>query len=77
MVISDELFNYREDLLAECLRAYGLEEGLVQRVREIDECFRKQIVKSSPRERSFRGKKLPLKGYEPLELLVGSMLRSA
>lgn len=73
MVISDELFDYREDLLADCFRRYGLEEPLIERIRTIDEVFRKQIVKDVPRTRAWKGQRLPLTGYESLVLLAGSL----
>jgi truncated hemoglobin YjbI len=72
MVISDELFDYREDLMAECLRRAGVAEHLVERWRSVDEIFRKQIVKSEPFPKKLRGVELPLSGYEALELAVGA-----
>ena len=72
MVISDELFDYREDLLADCLRRAGLPEHLVRRWRAVDERFRKQVVKSKPFAKKLRGVALPLTGYESIELAVGS-----
>jgi truncated hemoglobin YjbI len=37
MVISDELFDYREALMERCLREHGLSEEHVRDVRAIDE----------------------------------------
>ncbi len=73
MVISDELFDYREALMEECLRRHGLSEPLVQRFRAIDETFRKQIVKSEPWPRIVRGTPLPVDGYETVELSIGTI----
>ncbi len=73
MVISDELFDYREDLLADCLRRYGLSEALVAHVREVDEAFRKQIVKDTPRPRKIGGVAMPLEGYEDVEMAIGAL----
>ena len=73
MVISDELFDHREDLLMDCLRRHGIEERLVQRWRAIDERFRKQIVKDKPFGKMVRGQALPLEGYSTVELSVGSL----
>ncbi len=73
MVISDELFDYREDLLAACARDAGLPERFVQKWRDLDERFRKQIVKAEAFPKKVRGRELPLEGYEKLELSVGSM----
>jgi truncated hemoglobin YjbI len=71
MVVSDELFDYREELFAGCLRRHGLPEPLVARWRSVHECFRKQIVKDAPRPKMLRGKPLPLEGYGELVLDVG------
>ncbi len=49
MVISDELFDYREELFFECVRARGMSEHLVRRWAAIDELFRPELVKASPR----------------------------
>ncbi|MBK8996856.1 MAG: CDGSH iron-sulfur domain-containing protein [Myxococcales bacterium] len=68
MVISNELFDYREELMEECLRRAGMPEPLVARWRRLEEVFRKQIVKSAPVGRKIRGVELPLHGYEPLAL---------
>jgi truncated hemoglobin YjbI len=73
MVIDDELFDYREELLAECARRAGLAERFVERWRVIDECFRKQIVKAAPIPKKIRGQSLPLEGYESLELSAGAL----
>jgi truncated hemoglobin YjbI len=73
MVISDELFDYRESMMEDCLRRYGLAEHLIRRVRAIHEVYRKQIVKAEPWPRIIRGHKLPIDGYESLELAVGTV----
>lgn len=73
MVISDELFDYREELMMDCLRRAGLSETLVASWRSVEEVFRKQIVKDAPIPRKIRGVALPLEGYEAMELSVGSL----
>jgi len=73
MVISDELFDHRERLFSTCLHAAGVEERWVQRLRRIDESYRKQIVKDAPWPRKLRGEALPLDGYERLELDCGTV----
>jgi len=73
MVISDELFDYREELLAECAREAGLAEPFVRRWRALDERFRKQIVKDAAFPKKVRGRALPLEGYERLQLSAGAM----
>jgi truncated hemoglobin YjbI len=73
MVISDELFDYREELLAAHARAAGLEERFIRRWRALDERFRKQIVKARPIPKKIRGRPLPLEGFEELTLSVGAL----
>lgn len=73
MVISDELFDYREELMAACLRKYGLTEHLIQRWRSAEELYRKQIVKSKPWKKIIDGVELPLDGYGELVLEYGSI----
>jgi len=73
MVISDELFDYREDLLEACLRDHGVSDEHVREWRAIDEIFRKQIVKMAPVPKKVRGVALPLEGYESLVLSIGSL----
>jgi truncated hemoglobin YjbI len=73
MVIDHELFDYREQLMAECLRRYGLPEHLVQRWRSMEEVFRRHIVKDQPRGKKIRGMELPAEGYEDLEMSCGTL----
>lgn len=68
MVISEELFDYREELMEQCVRRAGLPEHLVERWRALEEVFRKQIVKDRPFGRKIRGEELPFEGYEVLEM---------
>lgn len=73
MVISDELFDYREELMESCLRRYGLQDHLVLRWRSVEERFRKQIVKDKPFGRKIRGEEMPFEGYDSMELSVGTL----
>jgi truncated hemoglobin YjbI len=73
MVISHELFDYREALMEACLRRAGLPEHLIAQWIGTEEVFRKQIVKAEPVARKIRGVALPLDGYEPLVLSIGSL----
>lgn len=73
MVISDELFDYREELLASCLRRAGLDEVWVARIRAVDEAFRKQIVKDAPIPLRMNGVDMPLDGYDEVELSIGTL----
>lgn len=49
MVISDELFDYREALMEDCIRRSGLAEEHVRWWLAFQEMFRREIVKSAPR----------------------------
>lgn len=73
MVISDELFDYREDLMAATLRDHGVPEHLVRRWREVDEVYRAELVKSTPWSRVIDGVEMPLDGFGEAVLDVGSL----
>jgi ferredoxin/truncated hemoglobin YjbI len=73
MVISNELFDYREQLMLDCLRRHGLAEPLVQRWRAMEEQFRADIVKEEPWKRKMGDVELPVDGYEETVLDVGSL----
>lgn len=73
MVISDELFDYREDVFIEVARGHGIAEHLLVRWRGVHECFRKQIVKDKARPKKIKGVEIPFEGYGELELQVGSL----
>jgi len=73
MVISDELFDYREAMLRDCLIKHGLEEHLVLRWLNIDESFRLDIVKQAPFPKVINGVEMPLNGYEALKIDEGTI----
>jgi len=64
MVISDELFDYREELMESVLVSNGLESKLVKQWRAVDEVYRKQIVKTEPIAKKVSGIELPAEGYQ-------------
>lgn len=63
MVISDELFDYRENLFFECVRAYDLPEHLVARWASLHEVFRRTMVKSAERGQVHNGIEQDKSGY--------------
>jgi len=73
MVISEELFDYREELMEGCLRRHGLAETYVKRWRAMEETYRKQIVKTRPWPKIVNGIRYPLDGFEQIEITVGSI----
>lgn len=73
MVISDELMDIREELMATCLKEHGLSDPLVRRFRAMEERYRKVIVKTQAWPKHLFGEEMPLDGYDTLELAVGSL----
>lgn len=76
MVISNELFDYREGLMLACLRRHGLSEERVARWRALEERFRADIVKDEPWKRRMGDIELPVEGYGETVLDVGSLCDS-
>lgn len=73
MVISDELFDYREAVMERCLRRHGLPEDLIRAWRAVEEVFRSHIVKQTPFARLRHGVPMPLEGYDHIVLDAGGM----
>lgn len=63
MVISDELFDYRENLFFGCVRAHALPEHLIARWASLHEVFRRPIVKSAERGLIHKGVEQSKSGY--------------
>lgn len=63
MVISDELFDYRLDLMRDCMRAQGLPERFVAEWHALERDFRDEIVKSHPEGRRIGEIELPVGGF--------------
>lgn len=76
MVISDELFEYRESLMHACLAKHGLPSHLISRFLGFEEKFRADIVKSSPWPKVVNGIELPLDGFDEIRLSSGSLCDS-
>jgi len=68
MVISDELFDYRADLMKSCLRRAGVPEHLVMRFHAIEEIYRQDIVKDKPWNKILFGKEVPVEGFDAMTL---------
>lgn len=73
MVISDELFDYREQLMEQTLRRHELAEALIRQWRAVEEIFRKQIVKTKPFGKKIAGIEMPVEGYQSEILAVSSV----
>lgn len=73
MVISDELFDYRERIIEDCMRRHGLAEHLIHRWCSIHELFRREIVKSAPRGLIVDGVERMLEGFSEEVLDIDAM----
>lgn len=73
MVISDELFDYRSEIMVTCLREHGVSEEMVRRFRELEDFFRAAIVKSKPFARVMGDVEVPFEGFDEITLDVGSL----
>jgi NAD(P)H-flavin reductase/ferredoxin/truncated hemoglobin YjbI len=76
MVISDELFDYREALMRSVLRRHGLPEHLIGRWLTLENSFRTDIVKDKPRKRVVGGMELPVEGFGEAIVDVGTLCDS-
>lgn len=73
MIISDELFDYREALFEDCLRRHGLAEPLIRRWSGLHETFRREIVKSKPRGLILAGVEQPIPGMRDEVIEVATL----
>lgn len=76
MVISNQLFDYRENLLLGMLRKYGLADHLIKRWRRMEESFRRDIVKNEAVSKVVNGIEYPLDGYGEITLEFSSLCDS-
>jgi ferredoxin-NADP reductase/ferredoxin/truncated hemoglobin YjbI len=73
MVISDELFDYREAMMEPIIRAHGVPEHLIRRWNALHETFRREIVKSSARGMIIDGKEHPIEEPEEVAMDFGTV----
>jgi len=76
MVISDELFDYRESLMLKSLRKVGLSEPMLQRFMEMEGFYRRDIVKAAPFARVVGGIEKPFEGFDEITMDVGTLCDS-
>ncbi len=76
MVISDEMFDYRESIMENCLRQHGLAEHLIKRWMQYEEMYRHDIVKSTPIKKVLFGEEMPLDGFEEIEIGASTLCDS-
>ena len=73
MVISNELFDYRERLFFSVVRRHGIPEHHIHRWASIHEMFRREIVKNAPRGIMRNGQEVSLEGYSHETMDVGAV----
>lgn len=73
MVISEDLFDYRAQMMLDSLRKCGLPEEMVQRFHAIEEYYREDVVKDAPFPKKIGDTEMPLEGFDELVLDVGSL----
>lgn len=73
MVISDELFDYREAMFERHLRAHQLPEPFIRRFMFMHELFRREIVKSTARGLFIDGVEQLKEGYDDETLTIDAV----
>ncbi len=73
MIISDDLFDYREQLFEESCRYCGLEDPYLSQILAFHESYRYVIVKDKMWPRINNGQVKPVKGFEDMVLDIGSI----
>ena len=73
MIISNELFDYREKLFFDIVRRHGISEPMIHRWATIHEMFRREMVKSVPRGLLLHGREVHLEGFSQETLDVGTI----
>ena len=76
MVISDELFDYRNDLMETVLIEHGLSDHLVRRRRLFEEYFRPDIVKATAWDLRTGDLVRPAEGFGQMVTTVGAICDS-
>lgn len=71
MVISNDMFDYREKMMERHMRFHGLEEEFVERWMAMHEFYRTRMVKDKPWHRIQDGHSFPLEGLGDLKAEVG------
>ncbi len=73
MIISNELFDYRQQLMVQTLQRHGLTAEQIARWTRYEEVFRPDIVKSEPWPRRIGGVDIMREGFDEEVLLVDSI----
>ncbi len=73
MVISENLFDYRESLMRKALQSHGVIESQIERWMRLEGFYRGDIIKSRPFPRMLDGIEQPLDGFEEAIIDVGTL----
>ena len=73
MIISDDLFDYREELFEQCVRRHGLAEHLVRRWMAFHELFRRELVKTTQRGLIIGGVEHDKEGFSVEEISIATI----
>ncbi|MDH5434496.1 MAG: FAD-binding oxidoreductase [Gammaproteobacteria bacterium] len=68
MVITDDIFDYREELFAKILRKHKVSEDIVKFFRDLHETYRGYIVKDKPWPKIIQGITQPIDGFDHINL---------
>jgi len=76
MVITEEIFVYREALMEKALLQYGLAPHLIQRWLAYEAWYKEDIVKQKPFNKVLFGEEIPYEGFESLIMDVATLCDS-
>lgn len=76
MVITDEIFDYREAIMQKCMENHNLPAHIIKRWMAINESFRKDIVKQTPWNKVINGVEIPVDGFENIKIDCGTVCDS-
>jgi truncated hemoglobin YjbI len=73
MIISNELFNYREAIMKACLEKHGLPAHLISRWIAMENAYKKVIVKNKPWPKVVDGVEYPMDGFGEVVIEAGTI----
>lgn len=76
MVISDDIFEHRQQLMQQALEQHGLAQHLVQRWLAYEENYRNEIVKAQPISKILFGEEVAYEGFESLVMEFSTLCDS-
>lgn len=73
MVITDAIFDHRTDILRGVLEEFSVDAETTEKLIQVEEYYRQDIVKERPWEKVLFGKAIPVEGYESLVMDEASL----